>query len=268
MNSPHYLMNQPLPANVTQILGVIKEALRDSVVGAYLFGSSMVGGLRPDSDLDLLVVVKHTLTDANRQKTVADLMQISGPRATGGSARPVEVTIVKLSDVVPWRFPPKSELVYGEWLRAEFEANRIPPPVLDPDLTIVLTTVRQDSLALIGPVAQELFDPIPINDLRYAIDQSLPKLLEELRGDERNVLLTLARMWMTLATSEIVPKDVAAQWVLDRLPQEHKAVLDLARCAYLGECSDDWTNRRQEVDAFVRHARQAIDCLLSKQVMP
>jgi aminoglycoside 9-adenylyltransferase len=159
-----------------------------------------------------------------------------------------------------------TSLCTESWLRAEFEANRIPSPAFDPDLAVVLTTVRHKSLALLGPGARELFEPIPSEDLHRAIAESLPTLIGELRGDERNVLLTLARMWVTLATNEIVPKDVAAQWVLARLPPEQEAVLDLARRAYLGECSENWAQREKEVDAFVRYAQHALNaCLQNSQ---
>lgn len=76
----------------------------------------------------------------------------------------------------------------------EFEQNNIPKPETNPDLAIVLTKVRDNSIALFGPPAQELFDPVPVEDLRRAIAESLPTLVDELRGDERSVLLTLARM--------------------------------------------------------------------------
>jgi aminoglycoside 9-adenylyltransferase len=262
VTSTRYPTEQQLPDGVAQVLNIIQSSLGSSVAGVYLFGSSVIGGLRPHSDLDILVAVEQPLSEATRWMMVADLMKISGGGANGGLARPVEVTVVNLSDVVPWRYPPRNELVYGEWLRAEFEANRIPSPAFDPDLAVVLTKVSNNSLAMLGPGARELFDPIPIEDLHRAIAESLPTLICGLRGDERNVLLTLARMWVTLATNEIVSKDVAAQWVLDRLPPEHGAVLDLARRAYLGECSDDWAHREKEVDAFVRYAKQAINACL------
>ncbi|MDQ0373940.1 aminoglycoside adenylyltransferase domain-containing protein [Cellulomonas humilata] len=48
----------------------------------------------------------------------------------------------------------------------------------------------------------------PVADLRRSIDDSLEPLLDGLVGDERNVVLTLARMVVTLETGAIVSKDV------------------------------------------------------------
>ncbi|MGW1609082.1 DUF4111 domain-containing protein [Streptomyces sp. NPDC002285] len=71
----------------------------------------------------------------------------------------------------------------------------------------------------------------------------MPDLLPELDTDTRNVLLTLARIWTTLATGAIRSKDAAADWALARLPAEHRPVLAHARAVHLGDeeecCGDD-----------------------------
>lgn len=69
---------------------------------------------------------------------------------------------------------------------------------------------------------------------------ALAALLEGLRGDERNVLLTLARMWRTASTGEFVTKDAAASWAIAQIRNQEAATLDYARRAYLGEIVDEW----------------------------
>lgn len=68
----------------------------------------------------------------------------------------------------------------------------------------------------------------------------MPDLLAELDTDTRNVLLTLARIWTTLATGEIRSKDAAADWALARLPAGHRPVLAHARAVYLGDEDERW----------------------------
>jgi aminoglycoside 9-adenylyltransferase len=220
------------------------------------------GGLRPGSDVDILVVVKERLSENTRKNLVVRLMKVSGKVGNDSSARPLELTVINFSDVVPWRYPPKSELVYGEWLREEFEENRIPEPESDPDLAIILMKVRKNSIPMVGPNALELLDPVPSEELRLAIAESIPRLLGNLKGDERNVLLTLSRMWMTISTGEIAPKDVAADWALKRLPKEHRDLLDLARRAYLGEIDDDWSSREKEVIDLVDYLKKSVTAYL------
>jgi streptomycin 3"-adenylyltransferase len=65
-------------------------------------------------------------------------------------------------------------------------------------------------------------------------------LLDDLESDTRNVLLTLARMWSTVATGEIRSKDEAAAWATERLPAAEAAPLLMARDAYLTGSDEDW----------------------------
>jgi streptomycin 3"-adenylyltransferase len=69
----------------------------------------------------------------------------------------------------------------------------------------------------------------------------VPSLVSELADDTRNVLLTLARIWTTLATREIRSKDEAADWALSRLPDDRRPTMELARNLYLaGGYGDPW----------------------------
>jgi hypothetical protein len=127
---------QDAPALIPDVIG------RDVLAG-YLHGSAVTGGLRPDSDLDLLVVTRRSLPEAERRAIVAEV----------------------------------------------------------------------------------------------------PGLLEDLEPDTRNVLLTLARVWVTLDTGEIRSKDAAADWAIERLPAARGEVLALARDGYLGSPRTAGTGR-------------------------
>lgn len=239
------------------LLDAIGTALGDDLLAVYLYGSAVDGGLRPDSDLDLLVVSRTPLSGGARQDLVTQLLALSAyPRM--GERRPLELTVVVLDAIRPWRYPPRRDLQFGEWLRLALERGDIAPPTADPDLTLLLACARQTGHALVGPPAAELLPTIPIADLRRAILDSLPTLLADLHGDERNVLLTLARMAFTLATGRIVAKDQAAAWLAERLPAPQRALLELARRGYLGECQDDWRPHAEAVAALVEHVQEEI----------
>jgi streptomycin 3"-adenylyltransferase len=217
--------------------------------------------LRPSSDVDVMVVVNDGLTDDKRKMLVSALMKVSG-RVGDAAIRPLELTIVQLSEVVPWRYPPRMEFCYGEWLREAFEKGQIPSPSPNPDLAIILTQVRNEGVTLLGSDASALFDPVPMADLHRAMRECLPHLLEWLWGDERNVLLTLARMWLTASVGEIAPKDAAAEWAIERLPKEQALLLDVARRAYLGECLDDWKGQESRVMALATSMETSIKACL------
>lgn len=256
------LNNKKIPKEAIQALKIVEELLDSEVVAVYLFGSAVMGGLRINSDVDVLVVV-NKLPELARRKLTDRLMMISGKIGNTDSVRPLEVTVIKHGDVVPWQYPPKNEFIYGEWLRDQFEEGQIPKPTYDPDLAIVLAQVRKNSVSLFGPDAPDILAPVPMTDIRRAIKESLPGLLEGIKGDERNVILTLARMWLTAAVGEISPKDVSAEWAIPRLPKEHATLLDLARKAYRGECVDKWEGLDSEVRALVNHMKNSVESYLS-----
>ena len=258
------LSNEEIPKQAMQALKIVEELLGSSIVGVFLFGSAVNGGLHINSDVDILVVVNHSLPEGTLKKLTDKLMTISGKIGNTESMRPLEVTVINHSDVVPWRYPPKNEFIYGEWLRSEFEKGQIQEPTYDPDLAIVLAQVNKNSISLFGPNASDILDPVPMIDIRRAIKESLPGLIEGIKGDERNVILTLARMWQTVSNGEISPKDVAAKWALPRLPKEYSTLLDLARKAYRGEYVDKWEGLDSEVTALVNHMKNSIETCLSQ----
>ncbi|MCG8641852.1 MAG: DUF4111 domain-containing protein [Desulfobacterales bacterium] len=254
-----------IPEEGKQTQLVVKQVLGDSITGIYLFGSAVAGGLRIDSDVDVLVAVKDSLTFSSRQVLVDRLLKVSGAVGNAQSIRPVELTIVKVSDVVPWRYPPRSEFVYGEWLRKEYEEGFVPEAAYDPDLVIVLKKVIDHGLPMYGDKAADLFEPVAAADICRAIRELLPKVLKGFDGDERNVILTLARMWRTVTTGDIVSKDKAADWAMRQLTEEHASLLNKARLGYLGKIDDRWSGRRDQAVMLLRHMKRGVeDCLDSR----
>ncbi|HYA08954.1 MAG TPA: aminoglycoside adenylyltransferase domain-containing protein, partial [Gaiellaceae bacterium] len=220
------------------------EVLGDDLLGAYLHGSAVLGGMTPSSDVDVLAVSRRPLRAGEPRRLYDGLIAITR------RPRTVELTVVVHDEVQPWRYPPRRELQYGEWFRTEYEAGRDAGlyPVDDPDLTTLLTIVLDRGVALHGPRPQELLDPVPRGDLRRAMLENVEHCETELEGDERNILLTLARMWMTLATGEIGRKDAAAAWALERVDLP---ALARARDLYLAGERGDWEPAEAQATARV-----------------
>jgi streptomycin 3"-adenylyltransferase len=245
-----------------RIVAVVRKALHDSVVGAYLHGSSVFGGLHPTSDIDVLAVAQRPTTVDEKGSLIAHLLPISERGDPSGRSRPVELTIVVQSDVRPWRYPPRLDFQYGDWWRGEFERGELTPWVSpNPDLALLLDMVLQANHQLFGPPPADVLDPIPPADVRRALFDVIPPLLEDLDGDERNVVLTFVRIWTTLTTGVIRSKDAAADWALPRLPPEHRAVLEHARAIYLGDAAEEWGDLLPRVRPLVDHVLGEIQSL-------
>ncbi|MGW2234053.1 aminoglycoside adenylyltransferase family protein [Streptomyces sp. NPDC001759] len=249
---------------VQEIMDLVGSVLGQDVIGSYLHGSSVVGELRPASDVDVLVVSRRRMDEPSRRKLLNGALRISG---SANPIRPLELTVVVQSEVRPWRFPPNCDFLYGEWLRAEYEAGKVPLPEPMPDLALLIATTLIGDHPLTGPRPAQILDPVPQSDLVRASLAGIPGLLDDLAGDTRNVLLTLARIWTTVATGRIKSKDAAAEWALARLPPEHRAVLEHARQLYLN-CSyseESWSEAlRGHVRPHVDHVLAEIDQLRTR----
>jgi streptomycin 3"-adenylyltransferase len=233
------------------IVRLVRRVLGDDAIGAYLHGSAVLGEMRPRSDTDVLVVSRRRMSLDERRLLVDGLFGISGGGPPVGQPRPVELTVVVQGDVRPWRYPPRSEFQYGEWLRDDFERGQLPEPSAEsPDLAPLITMVLHGNRPVFGPPPAEVLDPVPPDDLVRAIVAGIPGLLDDLASDSRNVVLTLARIWATAATGAIRSKDAAADWVLPRLAEEHRVVLARARAIYVGQEEERWDDLRPRLRAY------------------
>ena len=246
-------------AQIDEVVAIVRDVLGPDLVGAYLFGSAVRGGLRPRSDIDVLAVSKRRAADEDRKRLVARLLAISGAGAPE-PGRLVELTIVVDSEVKPWRYPPRREFQYGDWLRDEFEAGDLRPAqaTTDPDLALLISMALLANSPLVGPPPADVFDAVPADDTIRAMVAGIDSLLADLEGDTRNVVLTLARSWCTVSTGAIVAKDEAATWALERVPSEVGAVLLRAREIYLGHEDERWTDLAPEVNACVTFLAERI----------
>jgi predicted nucleotidyltransferase len=234
---------------IERLLDIVRGTLGDDVVGAYLFGSAVLGGLRPHSDLDVMVVSARRTTREEKRKIASELLAVSR------NPRNLELTIVVRAEIQPWRYPPRMDFQYGDWWRSEFERGETEPwgSATNPDLASLIRMVLLADTALYGPSPKEIFDPVPRRDYVASLLNGVDGLLEDLEWDTRNVVLTLARIWCGLETDEVYSKDVAADWALARLPARHRRALAEARAIYVGEQDEESDDFLRDARAFAEH---------------
>ncbi|MFC3058053.1 aminoglycoside adenylyltransferase family protein [Paenirhodobacter populi] len=248
---------------VSETLAALRDILGGGLQAVYLHGSAASGRLRPQSDIDLLAVVRCGLTESERASLLSSLLRLSGryPSAPSGP-RCLEVMVFSHPDLTAGLFPARADFVFGEWLRDGFAAGEAAMPTQNPELTLVLAQARQEAIALLGPDRDELLPEVPMTEIRDAMRELLPALLKGLQDDTRNALLTLARMWHTADEGTFVSKDEAAAWAIPQLSDQSASILDHARRAYLGEISESWSSRQKQVQSLaeelVLHVTEAL----------
>jgi streptomycin 3"-adenylyltransferase len=224
---------------ITECLDLLKKLFRSDLLGVYLYGSCLVGGLQKHSDIDLFVVTNRATTSAEKSELATQLLKISGVYMKS-TKPPIEMTIVEKSAINPWHYPPLFDFQYGDWLRETFEMGNFEPwsSYEMPDLALIITQVLLKSHTLLGPKPEQVLVPVPYNDFVYAMIHELERLMADLYDDTRNVLLTYARIWSTLVTQQIRSKSDAADWVIEHLPMSYQPVMMRAKAIYIG-CEDE-----------------------------
>jgi hypothetical protein len=189
----------------------------------------------------VLVVSRRATTRAEKQALVDRLLALSR------RPRHLELTIV-VDEALDFQ--------YGDWWRREFESGNVEPwsgTGAANDLTVLIAMVLTSGRPLLGPPPAELLGPVSREELVRAMVAGIDPLLGDLDDDTRNVVLTLSRIWATLGTGRFHSKDAAADWALERLPEEQRAVLARARAVYLGEEPERWADLRVRVRPHADH---------------
>lgn len=53
----HQMDKKTMPRQVMQVISIAESLFHNQILGIYLYGSATVGGLHPDSDIDILIIV-------------------------------------------------------------------------------------------------------------------------------------------------------------------------------------------------------------------
>jgi len=258
-------MNNHTQKQITRCMDLIKDVLKNEILGIYLYGSSILGGLQKYSDIDLFVVSNRATSLDDKKELVRQLLKISGIYMKGKNL-PVEISIVEKSQVCPWRYPPRFDFQYGEWLRKDFEEGNIEPwPTKEmPDLAILITQVLLASKTLYGANPQQILYEVPYNDYMLATLDALPCLITDLNSDTRNVLLTLSRIWSTVETDTIRSKPSAASWAIERLPKEYLQVMNRAKAICQGKEKEDWSDIKEVIRPCAEYIISQINSKLAR----
>ena len=236
-----YIYSLKMQQQLKDSLELLKIILGPDLLGVYLYGSSLVGGLQKYSDIDLFVVTNRVTTSEEKTKLIANFLQISGIYMKS-SKLPIEMTIVEQAVINPWQYPPHFDFQYGDWLRKSFENGIIEPWLTYemPDLALIVTQVLLKSQTLWGLEPEQLLAHVPYHDFIKAMIHDLNRLATDLEHDTRNVLLTYARIWSTLETNAIRSKPAAADWVMNRLPKIYQPVMKRAKSICIGVENEHW----------------------------
>lgn len=215
----HPTPSPEINALLEQFLIALRAILGKQLVGLYLHGSLAGGDFNPHrSDIDFLVAT----TEAPDGPTIAALAALHERLCAGGSrwAAKLEGSYFPLGALR--RYDP-ADACYPHVecegpLRVEQHES---------DWLLQMHVLRERGIALAGPPADTLIDPISPDELRRAARDILqiwwlPQLEDTHRlqnsGYQTYAILTMCRILYTVANGAVASKPVAARWLQERAP--------------------------------------------------
>ena len=102
---PEEIRNQ-----INEVTEIWKKRVMDHLVGVYLHGSISLEAFHPESgDIDILVVVKDSLTVEEKLDIAKDIIEIDG------HPRPIEISAIKEKDAKNWKTPGNCVFHYSDF---------------------------------------------------------------------------------------------------------------------------------------------------------
>jgi hypothetical protein len=209
-------------ALIEDLLGGVRGALGDNLVGAYLGGSLALGGFDPaTSDVDVLAVTELPLSEAELGRLGA--VHASLPPSYEAPGRDYEVYYIDRATLRRFGLGQRHVKVGPDDPLGWIEHR--------PNWVIERWVVREHGVTLTGPDPKSLIDPVTPDEMRWAAGEEIrwrlahwrdgiwPMSEMAHRGAQAFEVETVCRAVHTADAGQAASKRVAVDWALRILPE-------------------------------------------------
>ena len=210
-----------------------QEILKDNLVGIYLHGSAVMGCYNPDkSDLDLIVVVKESMTEAVKRSFMDMVVELNSK----GPSKGIEMSIVKKSVCKPFVYPTPFELHFSvahiDWYRNDPDNYISKMKGEDKDLAAHFTIITHRGKCLYGASIKDTFADVPTQDYIDSIWNDIADAEEEITDNPMYLILNLARVLAYLNDGLVLSKKEGGEWALNNVPKRYHSLIQEAMNEY------------------------------------
>ena len=210
-----------------------REILKDNLVGIYLHGSAVMECFNPaKSDLDLIVVVKEFLTDAEKRSYMDMVVELN----TKGPEKGIEMSIVRQSVCKPFAYPTPFELHFSiahlDWYRKDPKDYISKMKGEDKDLAAHFTIINHRGRCLCGAPIKEIFDDVPIRDYIDSIWNDIADAEDEITDNPMYIILNLARVLAYIKAGLVLSKKEGGEWALKNVHERYHSLIQDALIEY------------------------------------
>lgn len=259
---------EPTPyGDVNEVLrGFLEGARRvlgEGFVGMYLYGSLAAGDFGPArSDIDFVVVTEKEVTD----EQLAGLEEMHGRFVASDPPWAMEID----GSCIPRAAMRRYERESAKHPHIERGVGKLRVEEFWPDWVIQRHVLREHGVALAGPPARTLIDPVTPEEMRAAVrsqavhrwapigevrDPAAAPALQQ-RGGQVYAVLTMCRMLHTLETGEVVSKQASGRWALAALDARWRPLIERALAWKKTDAQEAVPGEAEETAALIRLTAQ------------
>ncbi|MGT2950131.1 nucleotidyltransferase domain-containing protein [Streptococcus cuniculi] len=230
-------MMMEMDSRIIQVLNRIKHEwvaqIGSNLVGIYVHGSLAYGCFSwEQSDIDVLMVVKESLQQAEKEKLICSILEIERLAPQKG----IEMSVVCKKDLKPPCFPMPYQLHYSmQHRKAAGENISLYCANMqgeDMDLTAHIMVICQKGIVLYGEAIPKVFQEPTRKDylgsVWYDIEDSLTMVIQ----DPVSTILNLCRTLAYVKEEMILSKKEGGEWGQEHLSQRYYQMLESVLSAY------------------------------------
>ncbi|KPL85841.1 aminoglycoside adenylyltransferase domain-containing protein [Herpetosiphon geysericola] len=222
---PNRINHPELEAVLASLVEQLQNILGNQLLAVYLSGSIALSDWDDASDVDFMVVLKDELDSTQLpalQALHAAIYGLPSPWAQHLEGSYISQALVRRAD------PNKTSLWY-----LDNGSSQLILSTHDNEL-VMRWTVRECGIALVGPPATNLIDPIDPAELRQEIRNTMHDWAGEMQAGMYQItnqwaqaftVISYCRMLQSLATGRIHSKRAGVEWALAKLaPKWHPLI--------------------------------------------
>lgn len=224
---------------VSNIKDFLIDNLCGNLIGIYIHGSMCLGSFQPShSDLDIIVITQTPLNADQRFNLMKGFLELHKKPS------PIELSILCISELIPWRHPTPYEFHFSEYWRSKFEVIaeendlgywNFKEVYTDGDIACHVTLINQSGICIYGRAICEVFPPVPEKDFWDSIFWGVD-YFSKLDGELLVTgILTLLRIWSYKKNKAIFSKARAGEWSIGRIPSQYNYIVQNAVDVYNGK---------------------------------
>lgn len=219
---------------VEELLDTIKEKykdiLKDNLVGIYLHGSLAFGCFQwESSDIDFIVVVKHSLHLKEKQALIQTLLDLDAKAPKKG----FEMSVVLEKYCTHFVYPTPYELHYSNAHKNQYLQNLADycqqMQGTDVDLAAHFMVINHVGKVLYGKDINEVFEMIP---RPYYIDSICKDIQDYDLKNPVYYVLNICRVLAYLKEEKVLSKKQGALWAIKHINEEDSYVVRKALDSY------------------------------------